>query len=83
MANAVAHEAGECFEYVYGGGGGWGDPLDRDPAAVVEDVLDELVSLDAARRDYGVVLTGRAEDGTLAVDGTATRNLRAQLRSRR
>jgi N-methylhydantoinase B len=83
MANAVAHEAGECFEYVYGGGGGWGDPLDRDPEAVLDDVLDEFVSLEAARRDYGVVLGGRAEDGTLAIDAAATRKLRAELRSQR
>ena len=44
--------------YDFGGGGGWGDPLDRDPQAVLDDVLDEYVSVDGAERDYGVVLTG-------------------------
>lgn len=39
-----------------GGGGGWGDPLDRDPHAVLDDVLDEYVSLEAAKKDYGVVI---------------------------
>lgn len=83
MANAVPHEAGEAFEYRYGGGGGWGDPLDRDPEAVRDDVLDELVSLESARRDYGVVLTGRIEDATLAVDAAATERLRGELRALR
>ncbi len=34
--------------YDYGGGGGWGDPLDRDPQAVLDDVLDEYVSVEGA-----------------------------------
>ena len=38
------------------GGGGWGDPFERDPEAVRQDVLDELVSLEAAHDVYGVVL---------------------------
>jgi N-methylhydantoinase B len=77
MANAVPHAAGEAFEYLYGGGGGWGDPFERDPERVREDVLDELVSVEAARRDYGVVLTGSVEDFSLAVDPQATARLRA------
>jgi len=59
-----------------GGGGGWGDPLERDPEAVRSDVLEELVSREAARDDYGVVLK---ED--LSVDQTATRELRRTLKS--
>jgi N-methylhydantoinase B len=39
-----------------GGGGGWGDPLDRDPAAVLDDVLDEYVSVEGAEKDYGVII---------------------------
>ena len=54
----IQHEAGECYEYHYGGGGGWGDPLDRPADRVLDDVLDEYVSVEAARREYGVVLTG-------------------------
>jgi N-methylhydantoinase B len=65
----------------YGGGGGWGDPLDRDPQAVLDDVLDEYVSVEGARRDYGVVLTGSLDDLTLAIDDDATAALRAELRS--
>ncbi|MEZ4217610.1 MAG: hydantoinase B/oxoprolinase family protein [Myxococcota bacterium] len=80
MANAVPHEPGEGFEYCYGGGGGFGDPLERDPSAVLDDVLDEFVSPRSARDDYGVVLTGALDDYSLAVDEAATRALRASLR---
>ena len=80
MANAVPHAAGEAFEYVYGGGAGWGDPLERDPQRVLEDVLDEYISLEVARRDYGVALTGSLEEFDLAVDAEATRRLRAERR---
>lgn len=51
-----------------GGGSGYGDPLHRDPAAVLADILDGLVSREAAERTYGVLLSA---DGT-AVDATAT-----------
>src|SRR5271169_5161367 len=62
-----------------GGGGGWGDPLDRDPALVRSDVREELVSRLAAREHYGVVfqadLTGDLT-GDLTVDEAATKSLR-------
>ena len=38
-----------------GGGGGWGDPLERDPALVRNDVIEEFISREAADKDYGVV----------------------------
>ena len=59
-----------------GGGGGWGDPTERDPERVREDVLDGYVTKEAAERDYGVVLTG----ATLAIDAAATERLRAAMR---
>ncbi|MHB8450982.1 MAG: hydantoinase B/oxoprolinase family protein, partial [Mycobacteriales bacterium] len=80
-ADWVPHAAGDRIVYDYGGGGGWGDPLDRDPAAVLDDVLDEYVSVAGARRDYGVVLTGTLEDLTLAVDAAATSELRGERRA--
>jgi N-methylhydantoinase A/oxoprolinase/acetone carboxylase beta subunit/N-methylhydantoinase B/oxoprolinase/acetone carboxylase alpha subunit len=55
------------------GGGGWGDPFRRDPAAVLRDVRDGVVSARAAADHYGVVLTA---DGR-AVDDAATARLRA------
>ena len=61
------------------GGGGWGDPLERDPARVLHDVQEEYVSRQAATDDYGVVLT---TDG-LSVDAAATTDLRARLRRER
>jgi N-methylhydantoinase B len=59
-----------------------GRPLERPPERVLDDVLDEYVSVEGARRDYGVVLTGSLEDLTLAVDRAATDALRAEMRSR-
>jgi N-methylhydantoinase B len=79
----IPHEAGECYEYHYGGGGGWGDPLDRPADRVFEDVLDEYVSVEGARRDYGVVLTGSVEEWTLQIDRGATERLRAKRRRER
>ncbi|GBD27865.1 Acetophenone carboxylase delta subunit [bacterium HR30] len=76
----VDHLPGERYEYRYGGGGGWGDPLERDPQKVLEDVLDEYVSVEGARRDYGVVLRGSLEDFSLEVDWEATTALRAEMR---
>jgi N-methylhydantoinase B len=75
----VLLEPGESLVYEFGGGGGWGDPFLRDPAAVLDDVWDELVSIDAARRDYGVVITGSLEAMDLAVDEESTRAERALL----
>ena len=62
-----------------GSGGGYGDPLDRDPEAVAESLLNGRVSRATAEDTYGVVL----EEGTSIVDASATRELRARLRERR
>jgi N-methylhydantoinase B len=67
---------GARLEYQRGGGGGWGDALERDPLKVRDDVLDEYISREAAERDYGVVFTGEVEDYSLAVDENATNELR-------
>jgi N-methylhydantoinase B len=61
-----------------GGGGGWGDPTERDPALVRSDVLEELVSREAALEHYGVVLRD-----DLTLDETATQQRRDRLRSGR
>jgi N-methylhydantoinase B len=61
------------------GGGGWGDPLERDPGRVRNDVARRLMSAEAAREQYGVVLAG---DGVVA-DLKATQDLRDTLRRRR
>jgi len=82
-ARQIPHHAGESYAYRYGGGGGWGDPLERAPEAVREDVLDEYVSMRGARFDYGVVLTGSVEELDVSIDWPATRELRAQMRADR
>jgi N-methylhydantoinase B len=68
-----------CFEG--GGGGGFGDPFERDPALVLRDVVEGFVSLRAARQRYGVVL--RRKGSTLAIDGAATQKRRAERGERR
>jgi N-methylhydantoinase B len=80
IENSVAAQlpAGAVLAYQYGGGAGFESPLLRDPEAVKEDVLDEYVSVAAARERYGVVLRGSPADGSLEVDAEATRGLRAQ-----
>ncbi len=79
----LALNPGDRIEYHWGGGGGWGDPLEREPEKVRDDVLDEYISLEAAERDYGVMLTGELEDYSLEVDGEATAALRERLRAER
>ena len=58
------------------GGGGWGDPFERDPARVLEDVREGYVSLQSARTDYGVSIDAAGA----TVDLEATRALRAAKR---
>lgn len=69
-------EAGETLRYWSTGGGGYGSPLKRCPQSVLNDVLNERVSLESASADYGVVI--REE----TVDVEATRELREQLSQR-
>jgi N-methylhydantoinase B len=73
------HE-GDALDRPSAGGGGYGDPLERDPEAVKEDVADGYVSLDRARADYGVVIVDvDAELSHYEVDEAATRREREQL----
>jgi N-methylhydantoinase B len=69
--------AGTTVFHQSGAGGGWGSPFDRDPELVLSDWLDELVSLDGAQRDYGVVI----DPTTRCVDVEATKNLRKEIRT--
>ena len=72
----VLHPGDQLWEYI-AGGAGYGDPLDRDPAAVLADLLDGKVSAEVATTEYGVALT---PDGT-AVDEVKTKNCRAARRT--
>jgi N-methylhydantoinase B len=55
-ANAHPLAAGSVVELRTGGGGGFGDPFEREPAWVARDVRDGFVTIEAAERDYGVVV---------------------------
>jgi N-methylhydantoinase B len=66
-------EAGDVLHFITWGGGGWGDPLQRDPALVGQEILQGLVTVQGARA-YGVVAS---EDGV--VDVTATLALRRSM----
>ena len=76
-AEGVKVKAGDVLYFNTWGGGGWGDPFERDPELVMHDVNRRLVSREGAKR-YGVVI---ADDGS--VDTSATEQLREQLRANR
>jgi N-methylhydantoinase B len=65
-------DRGDTIGFYSAGGGGYGDPRERDPEAVAEDVANGYVSLERARADYGVVL----DPVTLVPDAEATRRIR-------
>ncbi|MFC1903826.1 hydantoinase B/oxoprolinase family protein [Chloroflexota bacterium] len=68
----------EDWVSIAGGGGGYGDPLERDPEAVRNDARNYIISVNAAKDIYGVVLNTEAE--LYDVDYEATEKLRAQLK---
>ncbi len=70
---------GDVFRHEVAGAGGWGDPLERDPAAVLKDVRNEFISQEAAAGEYGVVI----DVASWTVDVEATTQLRSSLRTSR
>ncbi len=77
-------QPGEWIRGVEAGGGGYGDPLERDAQAVLTDVLERWVTREAAHDVYGVVLVEPGAAGAEpTVDATATDARRAELRERR
>jgi len=74
----TALKPGDAFRLRSGGGGGYGSPLERDLAAVRNDVRQGYITPAAARELYGVVLDGE----TFAVDEAATRQLRASMQQK-
>ena len=70
-------EPGDVVSVRTPGGGGFGDPLDRDPEKVLQDLLDERISETSARDDYGIIV----RDAKL--DAPATRRQRRRLRSKK
>jgi N-methylhydantoinase B len=72
-------QPGEWIRGVDCGGGGYGNPLERDPARVLRDVVERWETAARAFDVYGVVLSGAIEDDTLAVDVDATKARRQSL----
>jgi N-methylhydantoinase B len=68
---------GDLVEFYSAGGGGYGDPLERDPEEVQRDVMYGYVSVGRAREEYGVVL----DPETLEIDREATRRHRTEMKA--
>ncbi len=80
FARVMVDQGGILYHHT-SGGGGYGDPLTRDPNAVREDVLDEFVSIEAGRDKYGVVIEAvDAEILDYRVNEAETEKLREQMR---
>jgi N-methylhydantoinase B len=70
---------GDVFRHEVAGAGGWGDPLERDPTAVLKDVRNELISPAVAAQEYGVVV----DTHNWKIDDAATQRRRAEIRAAR
>lgn len=82
--SSVPVQSGDSFTRPSAGGGGFGDPLERPAEEVLEDVIDEYVSIERAALDYGVVIIEHdAEVDDFEIDETATAELRAHIRGSR
>lgn len=68
--------SGDTITVLSAGGGGWGNPLERDPIAVLEDVRNQMLSVEKARESYGVVINKDE------VDMTATKKLRSKMQTK-
>ncbi|MBL8698571.1 MAG: hydantoinase B/oxoprolinase family protein [Alphaproteobacteria bacterium] len=79
ITEPVTMRRGDVFRHVLASGGGWGDPLERDPERVRGDVASGRVTPEGARRDYAVAIVA-GPDGTPAIDAATTARLRADRR---
>ena len=77
--DAVPVEANDLVRLITPGGGGWGDPLEREVDAVRMDVIRRLVSIGSAEREYGVLMDPDSHE----VDLSATEKLRQQIAEKR
>ena len=74
------------YDLIYhasGGGGGWGDPLERSPATVVQEVNEGLTTIATAENVYGVAAVNTSKNGHWTLDADKTAALRAEIRSKR
>ena len=68
-------KSGDTLTVLSAGGGGWGNPLDRDPVGVLDDVRNEMLTVEKAREWYAVLID---QD---KVDEAATKRLRAEKKA--
>jgi N-methylhydantoinase B len=73
---AIPLRRGDVFQHISAGGGGFGAAFDREPALVLDDVLEGKVSAAAAEQRYGVVI----DQASMQVDEEATRIRRTMMR---
>ncbi len=78
LGGRFALKPGDLLQYKVPGGGGYKNPLDRDPSLVEEDVKNSLVSVNCAKEDYGVIIDKK----TLKIDQKATERLRASMKGK-
>ena len=74
------------YDLIYqtsGGGGGWGDPLERDPEVVVRELNDGLIFASSAEKVYGVVANRVSDEDPYVLDGARTAERRNQIRKER
>jgi len=77
FSNRVPAREGDLIRVITAGGGGWGNPCDRDEARIREDVRSGKVSADGAMRQYGVVVS---EEEDHSIDKSATVAMRQLMR---
>lgn len=77
MTQVARLKKNDVYQHILSSGGGFGDPLERDLDAVLEDVVDEKISVEHARDAYGVVVTERR--GEFGIDAAATSELRKTM----
>ncbi|MBM3532962.1 MAG: hydantoinase B/oxoprolinase family protein [Alphaproteobacteria bacterium] len=80
MTEVERLKRGDVYRHIMAGGGGYGDPLERDPADVLEDAIEEKVSIAHAAEAYGVVIAPGTKP---RLDLEQTARLRARLRAER
>ena len=82
--SGISLETGDIFTRPSSGGGGYGDPLKRNPKLVLEDVIDGYVSVERARKDYGVVIKPiNPEMDQYEIDWKATEKEREYIKENR
>ena len=72
---------GALIRHELASGGGWGNPLERDPDMVLSDLLDEKISIDHAREIYGVIFINTGTMPPISVDLKETEQLRKAMMS--